>query len=129
MDNPIEPSGRRLMQILLINRKYFLRRDWRLVRNTLITLLLLCVMAFWCVGRTSAEWGLIEAHGTLTSVEAGDTVVINDGGYAMDSEVRIYNWRGKSCQLQDLQLPVPVSFTYVTTSKGPIIKRIREQPR
>jgi hypothetical protein len=56
-------------------------------------------------------------------------VYVDGGGYFVDSNARIVNAAGKSCALDNLTLPTVIDFEFVNSSKGPVIKRIKEVPR
>ncbi len=63
--------------------------------------------------------------GTLTSVEADRTVIIDERGYSVDSSAKVTNGDGRWVRMKELTLPAEVKFEYVSGPKGPVIKSLK----
>jgi hypothetical protein len=88
-------------------------------------LLLMGVLIWLTLGILPAE-GREKADGILTGIETDGTVIINDGGYLVDTAARILNSRGEKITLDKLVPPVRVYFEFDSTKNGAVIKLIKE---
>lgn len=97
--------------------------------SRLAAVLLALIMISWCMSVVSADEMWVTANGELTAIEEDGRVIINNGGYFLEPQVRVLNARRIRCSVKDLKLPAAILFEYYYTSKGPIIRSIKELPR
>lgn len=73
--------------------------------------------------------GKVSADGTLTAVEDDGSLIIDGQGYLADSAIRVLDSNGKEVPIKSLTLPVKVYFKYEYSSRGPVIKLLKEIPK
>lgn len=87
------------------------------------------VIALYFTGIYAYAGSKVSADGMLTAVEDDGSVIIDEQGYLADSTVRVLDSNSKKISLEKLSLPAKVYFEYEYTSKGPVIKLIKEIPK
>ena len=70
--------------------------------------------------------GKVKAHGTLTSIEADGTVIIDNKGYLVSPHVTVLDYRGAIVSLSSLPPSSFVYFEYEYTTRGFVINIIKE---
>jgi hypothetical protein len=95
------------------------------VASLFAVLLLACLAGL--VTAEGSNW--VKERGTLSSIEADGTVIINGGGYNVSPSVRIRDSFGKRVLLNELQLPTEIYFEYEYSPQGPVIKVIQEMAK
>lgn len=87
------------------------------------------ITIFFLTGVHVSAGALHKTEGMLTAVEDDGSVIIDKQGYLTDSMIRVLDSNGKKIFLEKLPLPTKVYFEYDYSSKGPVIKLIKEIPK
>ena len=78
----------------------------------------------------AADYDPVKREGTLTEIDRSGNLVIDDFTFMMNKEVRVMTMDKKhnkiNSSLKKIKLPARVSYEFVDTKKGPVIRSITE---
>ena len=98
----------------------------RIMRHGFVAASVVTLLGLAGVG--SAQEALVKAGGTMTSVESGGIVKIDERMYEVPYSARVQNWKEQYVSLQSFTLPTRVYFEYERTGGHNVIHLIREIP-
>ena len=98
-------------------------------RRAHVLLLLVACLVIAVVSVAAAASRSDVGKGVLTSVEPDGSLIISEHGYLISPYAIVRDGIGQRVELKHLKLPIPVTFEYGHSARGPVIKVLRVSPR